>query len=233
MEATVQPAGPTTATGTNLPIGYAFAAIPDPYRILGLRLRPFSLGHWLLMQRFSCSFATQPNTPTLHHSTTPSAAASRDDCLLGILICSMRHADFLAFIEQKDCFKQITKWGKKVGFIDLKPAAELFAKYLAESLSEPDYVELKPGSGEVAGDWAQNLKITLMTRLGYAEAEALDMPLSKALADYFKLAEADGILRLLTPADRAEAAANSAAFAALDQLSTINPQPGEGEQCPA
>lgn len=184
--------------------GYAQAAIPEPYRILGLRLRPFSLGHWLLMQRFDCAFIGA-------EKAAPEASAGRNDLLLGVLICSMRHDEFLRFIEQKNFLRQIRKWGKRVGFIEMKEKAELFKQYLESSLHEPAYVELKPG-GDGSGDWAQNLKITLMTRLGYSETEALDMPLSKALADYFKLAESDGILRLLTPQDLEMQKANDEAL---------------------
>lgn len=167
--------------------GYAQATIPEPYRILGLRLRPFSLGHWLLMQRFNCAFIG-------------TEATDKSDLLTGVLICSMRYQEFLQFIEQKDFHKQIIKWGKRVGMLDLDDRGKLFQTYLKDSLSEPAYVELRPG-GDGVGDWAQNLKITLMTRLGYTELEALDMPLSKALADYYKLAESDGFLRLLTAED--------------------------------
>lgn len=181
--------------------GYAQAAIPEPYRILGLRLRPFSLGHWLLMQRFQCAFA-EGNDP------------SHGDLLTGVLICSMRYQEFLDFIEQKNFRKQIIKWGKRVGMLDLQDRAELFKKYLSDSLSEPAYIELRPG-GDGVGDWAQNLKITLMTRLGYSEGEVLDMPLSKALADYYKLAESDGFLRLLTAEDLADQKANDEAMAKL------------------
>lgn len=183
--------------------GYAQAAIPEPYRILGLRLRPFSLGHWLLMQRFDCALIG-------------GGKPEHSDMLLGVLICSMRYQEFLAFIEQKDFQKQVIKWGKRNNLLELDEKSELFGRYLTDSLSEPAYIELRPG-GDGAGDWAQNLKITLMTRLGYSEGEVLDMPLSKALADYYKLAESDGFLRLLTAEDLADQKANDEAMAKLGE----------------
>jgi len=202
------------------PPAYAIAALPDPYRVLGLRLRPFSLGHYLLMQRFGCNYlADDP------------AAATREDLLLGVLICSMRHDEFLAFIEQPNFQKECRAWGKKVSLFDFPEKDALFSAYLKASLTEPDYIELNPSEG--AGDWAQNLKMCLTTRLHHSEAEALDMPLSKALADYYKLAESEGSLRLITDEDRRMAEANDAALQKLSTLSTLNSQPGKGEQWPA
>lgn len=197
-----------SATGSEPLTAYCTASIPDPYRILGLRLRPFSLGHYLLMQRFGCNFLADDVS-----------TATREDLILGVLICSMRHAEFLVFIEQKNFAKEMVAWGKRIGLFDFPEKSGLFQKYLRASLDEPDYIELHPSQGG-SGDWAQNLKLVLVTKLFYTEADALDMPLSKALADYYKLAESEGAVRLITKEDRAHADANAAAmdaFAASSQ----------------
>jgi hypothetical protein len=184
-------------------ISYAQSAVPDPYRILGLRLKPFSLGHYLLLQRFGCAFVQEAE-----------GSATRDDLIMGVLVCSMSHDEFLEFIEQKDFVKQTVAWGKKVGVVDLTEKAKLFQAYLRQGLTEPDYIALHP-QNDASNDWVQNLKITLVTRLGHSEHEALDMPLSKALADYYKLAENEGMIRLLSAEDRAAAEANSLAMAEM------------------
>lgn len=185
-------------------INYASAAVPDPYRVLGLRLRPFSLGHYLLLQRFGCSFIQEE-----------AGEASLEDLILGVLICSMTHREFLQFIEQKNFLKQVGDWGKKFGLSDYKPKAELFLEYLKQGLHEPDYISLKPTDGD-RSDWAQNLKITLMTRLNYNEEQALNLPLSQALSDYYKLAESEGHIRLLTPEDIESAESNSKLLAEFE-----------------
>lgn len=172
--------------------------------MLGLRLKPFSLGHYLLLQRFGCAFVQE----------TP-GQATLEDLVLGVLICSMTHRAFLAFIEQKDFRKQVTDWGKRVGLTDYQEKAELFRQYLKQGLHEPDYISLKPQE-DAKSDWAQNLKITLMTRLNYSEDQALELPLSQALSDYYKLAESEGIIRLLDAEDLRTAAANSKAFEELE-----------------
>lgn len=205
------------ATPTSGAASYATAALPEPFRILGLRLRPFSLGHYLLLQRF-CPAALAPERIELA------------DLLLAVLICSLQHAEFLAFIEQKNFAREIARWGKRIGLFDVEEKSALFQLYLAASLREPDYLPLQPA--DEGGDWAQSLKLTLTTRLNHSEAEALDMPLSKALADYFKLAENEGLIRLLTAEDLADAAANTAALEALDRNAAAPPTPREAS-CPA
>jgi len=192
--------------------GYAVAALPDPYRILGLRLKPFCLGHYLLLQRFNCAFVASEPQPI-----------TREDVLLGVLICSMWNNEFLEFISGKGFWSEVRKWGKRVGIFDLTAKAGLFQRYLDESLHEPEYIEIN--SGEGTGEWSQNVKMTLMTRLHYDEQSALNMPLSKALAEYYKLAESEGLIRLLTPEDAEEIQTNNAALDALKNLM--------GEQCPA
>lgn len=212
---------------------YATAAVPDPYRILGLRLKPFALGHYLLLQRFGCAFIQEEI-----------GTASVEDLILGVLVCSMTHREFLEFLEQKNFLKQTQAWGKKLGLIDFQEKALLFQQYLKQGLHEPDYVALKP-QNTGGGDWAQNLKITLMTQLNYTENQALELPLSQALADYYKLAESEGLILMLTKEDLAAADANAAALESLSshQPSTtrcaratarrVNHQPGGGDKCPA
>jgi hypothetical protein len=67
--------------------------------------------------------------------------------------------------------------------------------------------------------------MTLVTRLGHSEAESMDMPLSKALADYYKLAESEGLIRILSDDEIASGEANAAALDAFEKQ--------KGETCPA
>lgn len=190
---------------------YYLACVPEPYRILGLRLRPFSLGHYLLLQKFNCAYVQDEVEP--RHA----------DLTLGCLVCSMRFAEFIEFIEQKNFLHQVKKWGKRIGVYRFAEKSAMFTAYLQASLREPDYICTQPTDG-AEGDWTHNLKTTLVTRLGYTDTEALDMPLTKALSEYYKLAESEGILRLLTPEDIAMAKANDAALAALEELQTAKPE---------
>lgn len=161
------------------------------------------------MRRFECAFVQQQE-----------GQATLNDLLLGVLICSLP-ADgkqFMEFIQQKDFDRQMKRWGQKIGMPDFQEKARLFMEYLRAGWEEPAHFNKQPGSS--GGDWVQNIRITLMTRLGYSNSEVMTMPMSQALADYFKLAEADGIIHLISAEEIASMAANSAALAALQKLQT-------------
>src|SRR4051794_3578091 len=84
---------------------YVNATIPDPYTILGLRLRPFSLGHYFLFRRFNCAFG----------SDNPEGKGGIDDLLLALCICSRTYDEFLEFIQDGSQFQKWTaRWGKAV-----------------------------------------------------------------------------------------------------------------------
>src|SRR5437588_535962 len=98
---------------------YFKAAVPEPYRIFGLRLLPLSLGRYRLLRRFGVAFVAEGE-----------ATATMQDLVLGILICSMRCRDFLEFIEGEDCQEQLAEWGKRIQKeIGVDPYFSLLAKY--------------------------------------------------------------------------------------------------------
>jgi hypothetical protein len=184
---------------------YAVAAIPEPFQILGLKLRPFTLDHYDILRRFDCAFVQEE-----------AGEASRGDLLLGVLICSMEPEEFLESIESKTFERRVIAWGKKAGLFDFKEKAELFQKYLKSGWKEPLHINLK--GGNATGDWSQNVRITLMARMNYTLEDFASIPMSKALADYYKLAESDGVIQLLSEKDMAEAQANADAMAKLEAM---------------
>lgn len=162
-------------------------AVPEPCRILGLRLKPLSLGHYILMQKFQCAFVA--DTPT---------AATLDDLLLGVLICSMSYAEFLEFLDQEDFNAEILEWGRRAGAFDLNEKSRRFLDYIKAGSALPPYWEESPGTAG-GGHWSLALKVALTSELGYTHDEALNLPLVEGFLDYFKLAENRGLVRLMTP----------------------------------
>lgn len=179
------------------PLNFCAASVPIPRRILGLNLKPLSLGHVILMERFGCALVTG-GEPTFA------------DLALGVLICSLTYEDFLAFLNQPDCRKEIQGWGKTIGLTDLAGKFQLFRDYLDESMAEPAYVKLRDFDESTPGDWKHNLKVTLMSQLGWTEDRAMNGPLRAALADFYQFAQTEGILRLVQAGEKEEADANTA-----------------------
>lgn len=171
---------------------YPLAAIPEPFYVLGVRLKPFCLGHYLLMERFGIAFVSSEEK-----------APSLLDLVFGVMICSMSYEGFLRFLEEEELEKQIFEWGKQCKDFDWVAKATLFNRYIIEGSRRPVVIYEADGQGSNA-HWAQTLKLTLTGQLGYTASQALNLPLHQAFADFYRHAETLGVV---TIADEATAAA--------------------------
>ena len=197
---------------------YFDASYPEPWQLLGITLRPFSLGHYLKLQRLDCAFVSEK-----------SETATLGDLLLGVLVCSLpsdpdatkdpfwvwlnRQGTGLrwrarAWVARRLGKEPLTpaeldvlKLGKQIGLFDLGDKARLFADYIkAHSDAPPFWDEPQPGEPRKSGaHWAHAILSTLVSKCGYTQEQAYNASLSKALADYFRHAEAEGCIRLMTP----------------------------------
>ena len=193
------------------------AAIPEPWQILGVKLRPFSLGHYLKLSRLGCAFVSEQETN-----------ASLSDLILGCIVCSMPttvdqeadpfwlwlgrttgglkyklHAAKQRMLGKKiptpaeyDCFI----WGEQLGSkINLAEKIQQFKSYLDSNSVVPPYVEIKrESSGHTSGaHWTHSVLSALVSRCGYDMEQALNVPVSRALSDFIKQAETDGAVSIL------------------------------------
>ena len=193
---------------------YFSAAYPEPWQILGIKLLPFSFGHYLKLHRLGCAFVSESEEN-----------ATVGDLLLGIVVCSMpSHPD-----PEQDQFWQwlhrdkpegfwrrllwrfrwhkmtpaeqdVFRWGRKVGICDIKDKAEMFAKYIRQHSEAPAYVEERPDlpPRDSGSHWAHAMMAALTAKCGYTQIEAYNVPMPKAMMDFFKHAESEGAIRLLS-----------------------------------
>ena len=197
------------------------AKLPVPYRILGLRLRPFSLGHYIHLRRQGCAFVSDSVT-----NATPT------DLVMACLVCSMSFEEFetlifserLSFKEKLASFfralfliespmefiaavkssplqYKVLKWSRKIGHFDFQKKAQLFEKYLSEGTVRPKYWVEKESPHESGAHWSQTVFITLTGNLGFSQTEALNMGLREALLHFFKSSEELGSVRLMTESE--------------------------------
>jgi hypothetical protein len=95
---------------------------------------------------------------------------------------------------------EVHNWGRRVGIFDISAKAKLFADYIAKHSECPRYWEEQAGDGKKSGaHWAHAVIHSLTSKCGYTQEEAFNVCLSKALSDYFKHAENEGAIRLMTP----------------------------------
>lgn len=173
---------------------YIEAAIPEPFVILGVPLRPFTLGALFLMRRFSCAYG----------SDNPEQMASLQDLLLGISICSRSYKEYLEFIYDAAEFERWHKeWGKVVSEMSKDPdfilleKFELFNRYRRDGMKVPQVWHLEESSNTSGVHWSQVLLQFLMSELNYTEDDAMDMPLAKALHLFFAHLAQAGVVEFM------------------------------------
>ena len=80
------------------------AAIPEPFTILGRNLKPFSLGHELLFQRFGVNFSVESKD-----------APRYEDLILGVLLCSQEFDQALLSLQSRGLPHRIKFWAWRGG----------------------------------------------------------------------------------------------------------------------
>ena len=195
--------------------------IPEAPRICGLQLKPLSIGRYRLMARFKVAFVSETET-----------TATAGDLLMGVLICSMECEAFKRFAADKRFKKTLQKWGRRYGFfppryfdvpiigswlkkrigdaIDQADAAylskqvEAFQKYIKDGSATPDYYD-ESEAGRVSGaHWSQSIESVLRGEQGWTRQEIDEEPLNKAMWDYFKHMENQGMVSLMTAQEKAD-----------------------------
>lgn len=211
--------------------GYFTAAIPEPFRILGLQLKPLSLGRYRLLKRFDVAFVSDETK-----------GAGPGDLILGVLICAMRCDEFLLLLNSPKFARTVRRWGRKIcpepwiakipwigrrwhnrfgrrwrerhGF-NIIEKIQLFQRYITGHSQVPKYWDESESSSVSAAHWAQSVESVLRSEVGWSQEEINESPLCKAFADYFKWAESNGAIRLMADGEEEEGRKNAEALAAM------------------
>ena len=135
----------------------------SPPSVLGLRLRPFSPWHGLLLEAAGSPFICG------------GGRTDADDLILGVWICTKSYRD--GFRAATDV-AAARKWGAKIKRFNLAAELSAFNYYLDDSFTAPEYWKSGDGSG-VKAPYFWHLAYFAMYRLHLAEAEAWDYPIAK------------------------------------------------------
>ena len=196
------------------------AAMPEPHVILGLRLRPLSLGRYRLLKRFDSPFVSD-DVKELDLPTVTS------ELFFALVICGLPCREFADLETSGKLHRQLRRWGRRVRkyikrekYFSILEKAEAFKRYLAEGSNVPWVIMEKQGNGEVSPThWSHTIEVMLRSKAGWTLAEIEEEPLTKALADFFKYMESEGAVKLVDPDVyqqlKAEAAQNGAVFDAI------------------
>jgi hypothetical protein len=169
------------------------AALPEPFRVLGRDLHPYTIGHDILLNLFESGFAIGSSKgPTF------------DDLLISVWICSHKnYASVFDALCSPFTRLKIKAWGIRCGLFDYGEAFDHFNKYIQANTAEPGYwIESRSNGGRPSGiPFSQFLKVTMRREFGMSESEALDTPYCQANFNYLTILETGGKIRLMSQED--------------------------------
>ena len=193
---------------------YFEALIPEPVRVLGLKLKPFSAGHIALLSRMD-------NPLVAGGEITVSALAD------AVFVCAHGFADGIAALDNPDTTGFMERWRKEVGDFDLAEKLALFKAYIsAGSKFEMVYVPKRASESTNISrvPFVQHVRATLMHYYGITSAEFWDMPWALALWDYYTAPVMEGTGDLASAGEL-----NDAQAVANEMFKKLNPQLFEGK----
>jgi len=177
---------------------YTKAMLPEHYTILGVRLKEYSLGHYFLMARFDCGFIDDDEN----------RKGDFTDLLLALAICSRTYEEFIEFIKDEKEFNAWTSnWGNEVKKalqkkqINMVAKLLMFKNYMKSGIPKDGDIrywksEESEDAKQSGAHWSQVIYTTAVSKLGYTSSEALNLPLSRLMWDYFKYIESEGAVEL-------------------------------------
>ena len=170
---------------------YFLAAVPEPVTCLGVKLKPLTLGHVILLHRFESRFVIggQPDL---------------EDLILSLVICSREYADAIRLLDSSRC-KWLLKWWGFKAWLAIKAGHDLVRsmlqfKYYYETADKIPKFEIEDNDGNpISTPFVLSVKLALQSGLHQSEEEALNKPWGMALFEYIAHRSiAKGDLRILS-----------------------------------
>lgn len=195
--------------------GFYEAAIPEPFRVLGLRLRPLSMGHLILLHRIG--------SPYIAEASEAENGNAIGNLAIAALVCSMTFQEGVELLNTPDLGRQIAAWGRRIRKphwwsreqkIDWAEKHQLFADYIRHSTDLPGHYWTREDGFTVQAPYVQIIKVQLMLKLHFTEAELMDRPWRLCLWDMLTVRALEGDLRFVDTGDIEEAQARANEMAA-------------------
>ena len=152
--------------------------VPTPCRVFGTALRPFSLGHHILMARLGLPFADNPKSS----STT-------EQLLQSVFLCAHSYEDNLEGHLSGEWLQEYQKWAEKVakkGLFDT--ARPIFSEHLEDGYRIAPVWRTGKSGLTFSAPWEQLLKCRLVAN-GFSQREVMNGYLPQLWYDYFTILE--------------------------------------------
>lgn len=161
---------------------YIDSAIPEPTVLLGRQLKPLTIGHCLLLQRFDCQPVDSP-----------------ESLVFAVIICSHDHNKVIPLLEDPWYKWKMRLWRFRLGEVDWTEKIDQWGGYFKQHCEAPLVVSTTDSKGhEDSGTpFLQHLKVYLMSKLGYSLSDALNCVVTQGIWDMYCHAEIEGTMRIV------------------------------------
>lgn len=162
-------------------------ALPEPHTILGLRLKPLTLGHLLYLSRFGVEQVNDVGS-----------------LITALMICSRSFEQIQPTLDDPLFSLKTNFWLWRVskkswpffwrrGGIDWRDKFKRWDAYYAAHTVTPKAVAKRSGASMASNvPFLQHLKVTLQSELNYSPREAMGCAFNIAMLDYYTFHELQG-----------------------------------------
>ncbi len=179
-------------------VRYGEALFTNVFTICGVRLRPFSLGHLILLETLS--------NPLIHSEKIEMTfEESIGHFFIALLICGMTYEDAVILLTDEKIFSEEIKrfCDNLVENMKIEPDWNIpykltaFNEYMKKHLEMPYYDEKTTNTESPSGtDWKSSIFV-IFKKMGYTESEILNMPLRKLFLEWATFAESEGAIKVM------------------------------------
>jgi hypothetical protein len=190
------------------------ACLDEPFVILGQRMHPLRLGHLELLHRCRLIRLADPA-----------------ELIQAVLICSHWPHELMRYARRRSIRVALWLWRLRITRWDFIAKRELFEEYLEYHMARPEIFS-KGTQTESAIPFHQSLRALLCSQLGYDPERVENVPMQRALWDFYAWAEHEGRLIVLPETSaEVEAALKSFDHDAVLARASLNHQPSEVVPC--
>jgi len=199
-------------------------AIPEQRQILGLKLRPLSLGHVIILHRIESAFVCE-------------GIPDYQELAIAALICSLSYEDGLQALADADTprvlkllgerITGVNEWRVRLGLrkprvIDLEANIKAFTDYIQEGSRIPHYSYTPGDFKQMDCPSVQIIKVALMRDLKFTESEILNRSWALCLWDHVTLKAMSGQVSMVDRSEVENAQATAERLAELVKAGKFN-----------
>ena len=180
---------------------YGNAILPTKFTICGVELRPFCLGHLILLEQLK-------NPLVREIEIDNSLSEGILHLYTAIIICSMSYEDGVDVLWDDKKFQKIVDQfctnllkNLEVENWNIFDKLNMFKSYLKYHMDMPIYTEERENNSTPSGtDWKQNMFV-IFKKLGYRESDILNMNMKKLFFEWCSFAEGEGAIKVINKFD--------------------------------